>query len=50
MEDDESRPIWRRALAVLLVVMALSFAGMLMLGSQVNSILDTGAQTHANLV
>ncbi len=41
MDDDESKPIWRGALGVLLVVMALSFAGMLMLGGQVSKVLST---------
>ena len=41
MLEDEAKPIWRGALAVLLVVMALSFAGILMLGGQVSKILST---------
>jgi hypothetical protein len=41
MDEDERSPIWRSALAVLLVVMALSFAGMLMLGGQVSKVLST---------
>ena len=41
MDDDESKPIWRGALAVLLVVMALSVAGILMLGGQVSKVLST---------
>ena len=41
MDDDEPKPIWRGALAVLLVVMALSFAGVVMLGGQVSKVLST---------
>jgi len=41
MDEDERNPMWRRALAVLLVVMALSLAGVLALGTQVSSILST---------
>ena len=41
MDEDEGSPIWRSALAVLLVVMALSFAGFLMLGGQVSKVLST---------
>ena len=41
MDHDEPKPIWRSVLAVLLVVMALSFAGILMLGGQVSKVLST---------
>jgi hypothetical protein len=41
MDDDEPKPIWRTALAVLVVVIALSFAGLLMLGGQVSKVLST---------
>jgi hypothetical protein len=41
MDEDERNPIWRRALAVLLVVMALSVASLSLLGGQVSRILST---------
>lgn len=41
MDDDEPRPAWRIALAVLLVVMALSVAGLAFMGTQVSRILST---------
>jgi hypothetical protein len=41
MDEDEPKPIWRSALAVLLVVMALSVASLALLGGQVSKILST---------
>ena len=41
MDEDAPQPIWRSALAVLLVVMAVSVVGIAMLGTQVSQILST---------
>ena len=41
MDQDERNPTWRRALAVLLVIMALSVASLYLLGGQASRILST---------
>lgn len=41
MDEDEPTPIWRQVLAVLLVVMTLSVAGVYLLGGQATRILST---------
>ena len=41
MNEDEGKPIWRSALAVLLVVMTLSIASIALLGGQASRILST---------
>jgi hypothetical protein len=41
MDEDGPNPVWRRALAVLLVVIGLSVAGTYLMGGQVSKILST---------
>ena len=41
MGDDESNPIWRQVLAVMLVVMAIAVGGLYLLGGQTSRILST---------